>query len=74
MYLQMCWRNRLIQHRVNITYDTPICCTPDPLYAMREELGNKVDSMLEMGVVRPSTSPYALPIFMIQKKDGFYSV
>ena len=36
---------------------------------MREELRNEVDSMLEMGVVRPSTSPYASPI-MVKKKDG----
>ena len=27
-----------------------------------------------MGVVRPSTSPYALPIVMVKKKDGSYSV
>ena len=37
---------------------------------MREELRNEVDSMLEMGVVRPSTSPYASPIVMVKKKDG----
>ena len=39
------------------------CCT-------REELQNEVDSMLEMGVVRPSKSPYASPIVMVKKKDG----
>ena len=33
-------------------------------------LQNEVDSMLEMGVVRPSTSPYASPIVMVKKKDG----
>ena len=26
--------------------------------------------MLEMGVVRPSTSPYMSPIVMVRKKDG----
>ena len=53
------------------TDDTPIRCKPYPLaYAMREELRNKVASMLEMGVVRPSTSPYASPIVMVKKKDG----
>ena len=26
--------------------------------------------MLEMGVVRPSMSPYASPIIMVKKKDG----
>ena len=31
---------------------------------------DEVDSMLEMEVVRPSTSPYASPIVMVKKKDG----
>ena len=49
----------VIQHRVKLTDDTPIRCKPYPLpYDMREELWNEVNSMLEMGVVRPSTSPY----------------
>ena len=37
---------------------------------MREEIQNEVDSMLEMGVVRPSTSPYTSPIIMVKKKYG----
>ena len=37
---------------------------------MREELRNEVDSMLEMGVVRPSTLPYVSPIIMVKKKDS----
>ena len=47
----------VIQHRVKLTDDTPIRCKPYPLpNPMREELRNEVDSMLEMGVVKPSTS------------------
>ena len=61
----------VIQHRVKQTDDTPIRCKPYPLpYAMREELRNEVDSMLEMGVVRPPASPYASPIVMVKKIDG----
>ena len=61
----------VIQHRIRLSDDTPIRCKPYPLpYAMREELRNEVDAMLEMGVVRPSTSPYASPIVMVKKKDG----
>ena len=53
----------VIQHRVKLTDDTPIRCKPySLLYAMRNELRNEVDSMLEMGVVRPSTLAYASPI------------
>ena len=61
----------VIQHQIRLTDDTPIRCKPYPLpYAMREELRNEVDTMLEMGVVRPSTSSYASPIVMVKKKDG----
>ena len=37
---------------------------------MEKELWNEADSMLEMGVVRPTTSPYTSPIIMVKKKDG----
>ena len=61
----------VIQHQIRLTDDTPIRCKPYPLpYAMREELRNEVDTMLEMGVVEPSTSLYASPIVMVKKKDG----
>ena len=53
----------VIQLQIKLTDDMPIRCKPYPLpYAMREELRNEVDSMLEMGVVRPLTSPCASPI------------
>ena len=67
MYLQICpEKNNVIQHRVKLTDDTPIRCKPYPLpHAIREELRNEVDSMIVMGVVRPSTSPLT-----VKKKDG----
>ena len=50
----------VIQHKLKLTDDTPICCKLyGLLYAMREELRKEEESMLDMGVVRPSTSPYA---------------
>ena len=61
----------VIQQQIRLTDDTPIRCKPYPLpYAIRVELRNEVDTMLEMGVVRPLTSPYASPIVMVKKKDG----
>ena len=61
----------VVQHQIRLTDDTPIRCKPYPLpCAMREELRDEVDTMLEMGVVRPSTLPYASPIVMVKKKDG----
>ena len=71
VFTDMTGETNVIQHRVKLTADTPIHGKPNPLpYAMREELQNEVDSMLEMGVVRPSTSAYASPVVMVKKKDG----
>ena len=67
LFTDMPRKTDVIQHRVKLTDDTPIGCKPYPLpYAMREELRNEVDSMLEMGGVRPCVSPIA----MVEKKDG----
>ena len=61
----------VIQHQIKLADDTPIRCKPYPLlYAMREELRNEVDTMLEMGVVRPATSLYITPIVIVKKNDG----
>ena len=73
MFTDMPGDTDVIQHQIRLTDDTPIRCKPYPLlYAMREELRNEVDTMLEMGVVRPSTSPCRplSPIVMVKKKDG----
>ena len=60
----------VIQHKINLTEDTPIRCRPHHLpYVMREESRNEVDTMLEMGVVRPWTSPYASDIVI---EEGWF--
>ena len=53
----------VIQHQIRLTDDTPIRYKPYPLR-------NEEDTMLDMGVVRPSTSLYASHIIMVKKKDG----
>ena len=60
----------VIPHRVKLADETPIRSKPYPLpYAMREDLWNEVDSMLEMRVVRKLRSFYTSPIIMVKKKD-----
>ena len=74
VFTDMPGETNVIQHQIKLADDMPIRCKPYPLpYAMREELRNEVDAMLEMGVMRPSTSPYVSPIIMV-KKDGFNRV
>ena len=62
VFTDMSVETDVIQHRVKLTDETPIHCKHYSfVYAMREELRNEVDSMLE--------SLYASPI-MVKKKDG----
>ena len=70
MYLQRCPMKKMIKHRVKLTDETPIHCKP--ILAARHEgrVMAEVDSMLEMGVVRLSTLPYASLIVMVKKKHG----
>ena len=70
MFTDMPGETDVIQPRVKFTDDTPIQCKPNPLpYTTRKEL-QKVDSVLKIGVMRPSTSPDACPIIMVNKKDA----
>ena len=62
VFTDMLGETVVIQHQIKLTDDRPIRCKPYPLpYAVREELRNAVDTMLEMGVMRLSTSPYRWP-------------
>jgi len=39
-------------------------------YAVREAVDKEIDSMLELGIIEPSTAPYASPIVVVKKADG----
>ena len=52
--------------------EEPVRLKPYPLqYALRQELKNEIKEMLDMGVIRKSSSPYASPVVVVvKKKDG----
>lgn len=61
----------LVEHHINTGDATPIKQKPYriPLnlrYAVKQE----INRMLDIGVVEPSTSPWASPIVVVAKKDG----
>ena len=59
------------EHSINLTSSDPIRSKPYPLpYAMREAVDKEIDSMLELGIIEPSTAPYSSPIVVIRKSDG----
>ena len=53
--------------------DEPVRSRPYPIpYALRKEVDKEIDSMLRMGIITRSTSPYACPLTMVVKPDGTY--
>ena len=49
----------------------PVCQAPRRIpHALREEIDEQVDSMLEHSIIKPSRSLWASPIVALPKKDG----
>ncbi|XP_038050657.1 uncharacterized protein LOC119723850 isoform X2 [Patiria miniata] len=64
-------KTHIIEHTVHLTTDVPIRSKPYPTpQATREVIKKEIDSMLKLGVIEHSESPYASPIVLVRKPDG----
>ena len=60
----------VIKHKIDLTDDRPIRCKPYPLpYAERGEIREEIKNMMDTGIMRESSSPYA-SLVVVKKKDG----
>nr|XP_018672786.1 uncharacterized protein zf(cchc)-26 isoform X2 [Ciona intestinalis] len=60
----------LVEHVINLTSDNPVRSKPYMVpFHVRKSLRDDQE-MLQAGIIRPSTSPYASPVVMVRKKDG----
>ena len=58
-------------HDIEVNDTRPIKSRPYPLpHALRQVVDDEVKEMLELGVIEPSTSPYASPVVLVKKPDG----
>ena len=61
----------VIKHKIDLTDDCPIRRKPYPLpYAERGEIREEIKNMMDTGIMRESSSPYASPLVVVKKKDG----
>ena len=64
-------RTSLVRHEINTGTTVPIQIPPSRLSLRTCKVEQEeVKSMLERGIIQPSTSPWAAPIVLITKKDG----
>jgi transposase InsO family protein len=63
--------SNLGEHRIELTSNEPVRSKPYPVpYGIRDSLKKEIQSMLDMGIIQKSTSPYASPVVMVRKSDG----
>ena len=56
---------------MHLVGDRPITYRPYALfYAVRGEIKEEIQEMINTGIVRESDSPYASPMVVVKKKDG----
>ena len=64
-------RTDLVQHHFETLSETPIRQRPYRLpKALKPAVKKELAQMLAQGVIRPSTSPWASPLVIVEKKDG----
>ena len=64
-------RTDRVRHRIPTGDASPIKQTPRRVsYHQKDEIDKNLKSMLDDGVVQPSSSPLAAPVMLVKKKDG----
>ena len=64
-------RTTLMEHDIKLTTDTPLRVKQYPLpYSMMQAVNDEVRSMIELGVIERSESPYCSPVIIVKKKDN----
>ena len=60
-----------VKHSIHTTCPAPIRqCPRRPAIGERDEIDKQVKDMLDRGIITPSTSPWASPVVLANKKDG----
>ena len=64
-------KTHMIEHTVHLTSDVPMRSRAYPVpHATREVVKAEIESMMKLGVIEQSESPYASPIVLVRKSDG----
>lgn len=62
---------RAFDHHIPLQSGRPVsCCLYRYEPMQKSEIEHQVQQMLETGVIRPSQSPFTVPIVLVHKKDG----
>ena len=64
------WYNEFDRTSHRLTANIPVRCKPYVVpYSVRKSLQEDIQRMIDMNVIRPSESPYSLPVVVVRKHD-----
>ena len=64
-------KTNVATYKINAGESSPICCSPYKIpQGLEEEVNKEIERMLEISIIRPSTSPWAAPVVTGLKPDG----
>ena len=65
----------IVEHVIDTGEHTPIKQQPYRVPVVhRDKIAEMVTSMQDQGIIRPSVSPWASPVVLVPKKEGFVSI
>ncbi len=66
-------RKRGFEHEINLQDEKPVHRMPYHLSPVeRETMRKQINEMLDLGLIRPSKSPYGATILFVKKTDGTF--
>ena len=61
----------IVHHVIDTGNSPPVQSTQQRLpYALRKELKQEMDTLLQTGCIKPSANPYSSPLVLVRKKMG----
>ena len=61
----------MVEHSIDTSTAKPVKEPPRRLpYALRKQLEEELDKLLEINCIEPASSPYASPLVLVRKPDG----
>lgn len=62
-----------VLHSINLTDNIPVKSKAYRVpYNLRDEMNEQINTLLEAGILIPSTSDYSAPVMLVKKADGGY--
>ncbi|GBN55760.1 Retrovirus-related Pol polyprotein from transposon 17.6 [Araneus ventricosus] len=61
----------IVQHEINLTDNLPVRQKPYRVpYALKDEMKKQINTLLDAGIIQPSSSAYSAPVMLVKKADG----